>query len=74
MQKEVNVQIAVKRLDEKAPWYFARCVNCNVEIDWIDGVQIWKMQTCYPTPGQKVNLFCPEPKSKLWGLNQQIIL
>lgn len=32
MQKKVMVEITIKRIDPKEPWYYARCGKCKIEI------------------------------------------
>lgn len=32
MQKNVIVKITMKRINQKVPWYYARCRKCKIEI------------------------------------------
>ncbi|KAK1373016.1 hypothetical protein POM88_029209 [Heracleum sosnowskyi] len=32
IEKNITIEATIKRMDEKAAWYYARCARCNIEV------------------------------------------
>ncbi|KAK1367966.1 DUF223 domain-containing protein [Heracleum sosnowskyi] len=59
--KRVQCQVLVKKIDEKASWYYARCTDCEIEIYRKDG--IFKCTRCprsFPYPDKRVYAICSD--------------
>ncbi|KAK1359342.1 hypothetical protein POM88_043816 [Heracleum sosnowskyi] len=49
LKKQVECQVIVRKLEEKANWYYSKCTGCDIEIHRQNG--IYKCNQC---PGQRI--------------------
>ncbi|KAK1387265.1 hypothetical protein POM88_015443 [Heracleum sosnowskyi] len=58
IEKDVMTELTVKRMDEKAAWYYARCAKCNIEVIHQDGrYKCRKCNRVIPHPDKRFRVF-----------------
>ncbi|KAK1373417.1 hypothetical protein POM88_029610 [Heracleum sosnowskyi] len=58
IEKDVMTELTVKRMDEKAAWYYARCAKCNIEVIRQDGrYKCTKCNRVIPHPDKRFRVF-----------------